>query len=291
MRILTFLSLFLCSLSVDVYARSPVVVEFFTQYDCTQEAEIYEPIFNLLKEDQDIIMVNCVRYFEGKQDFIDGVMQHFCNARHTEYKEFLGNDIASTSPLIVNGRWSSSRDGLGAAVNFARLDEVKSISIENNGLALDITLPKLDGKSGGEMVLYTYMPTRDEKKIYVDSDVDFNDEMLEKIKSKRSVPFVTEARATPPLIRPMFSRHKLGHWSGEAMSFSYPLVETYTDAGDLFPELSFALVVYEGDKMMGTVVAAGEVMSTAEIANLLPKSQALEIEFSSQPDGLQTLSQ
>ncbi len=268
------------------YASSPVFVEFFSNYSCAREDITHEILYDAIKNEQaeaPVFMVNCVQNTDDSQKNIDGIVHDYCIDRRIEYSKRLRSGILlSSAPLVVNGRWMANKTDVITALKFARHDKVGLIEVDQKDYRLDITIPKVEGAENGQIILYAYMPTRDEQRVYVDADVEFNDEIREKIKANQSVPFVTKSRAEPLLTRPVFEMLKIGTWYGDSFSFSYPLKSLLAAAGHSYYDLSYVVVLYKGDDL-GPVLAVGEVQSNAEFANLLPKSKPLEIEFASQP--------
>lgn len=267
-------------------ASSPVLVEFFSNYSCAREDTTHEILYEAIKEEQEIapiFMVNCVQNTDDKQKNIDGIIHEYCIDRRVAYSRRLRSGILlSSAPLVVNGRWMANKTDVGTAVKFARNDQVSLIGVEQKDFRLDISIPEVKGADFGEIIVYAYMPTRDEQSVFVDADVEFTDDMREKIKANQSVPFVTKARKEPLLTRPIFEMLHIGTWYGDAVSFSYPLGALLAAAGHAYEDLSYVVVLYKGDDL-GPVLAVGEVQSSAEIANMLPKSKPLEIEFASKP--------
>ncbi|MGH1404267.1 MAG: hypothetical protein ACRBDL_08475 [Alphaproteobacteria bacterium] len=292
MKIRWLIALFLVSMSLGtsvVHAKKPAIIEFFSQYDCVREGRTHEALYDILKNEQDVIVVSCIEYHEGLQDYVDGWMHEFCKNRRSSYKRLLGMGLGSSS-LIVNGRWYASHANVKPALDMARHDQIADIHVRHSGDTLDVEIPAVKGADYGELILYVYMPTRADMKVYVDADVEFTDSIRNKIKNNQSVPFVTKARSAPLLVRPVFEMIHLGKWYGDAVNFSYPLGRIHTEAGPLYNALSYAVVLHQGAEL-GPVLAIGEERSSSELSSLLPKSKPLEIEFSSLPFNPQDLGQ
>ncbi len=290
MRLFVTLSLIFVSFGASTsYAKPPAIIEFFSQYDCVREGKTHEALYDILKTEQDVVVVSCIEYHEGLQDYVDGWMHEFCKKRRFNYKQLLGMGFGSSS-VIVNGRWFASQVDIKPALNMARHDNVVEISVDQSDDALNVEIPEVNNAEYGELILYAYMPTRVDMKVYVDSDVEVTETVREKIKNNQSVPFVTKARSAPLLVRPVFEMIHLGKWYGDAVSFSFPLGQILAQAGDSYNQLSYAVVLYKGGSE-GPVLAVGEMQSNSELSTRLPKSTPLEIEFSSLPFNEQSLSQ
>ena len=66
------------------------------------------------------------------------------------------------------------------------------------------------------------------------------------------------------------------------MSMTYSLGAMTAIAGERDQDVSYVVVLHEGNDY-GSIIAAGEIMSDKEMVLTLPKSEQLDIEYTSRP--------
>ena len=263
-------------------ARSPTVIEVFGKNACDADTEAQDEIFEILQNSEDVILVNCRRYFDG--DIEDHrYTLNYCNDRAREYSTKFGYAGIKTPMVVINGRWDANRKSVSPAVKLGKTDDVAQIEMALHENFINIEVPEVKSDTGfGSLFLYAYLPTQGGKKLVVDPDVELTEEVKTKIRLKQSVPFVQEVHKGNFYLRPVLAPVKIGYWAGEKMSLSYPLTDLTALAGNRINDVSYVVVLQEGGDY-GSVIAAGEIMSHKEMALSLPKSEPLEVELISTP--------
>ncbi len=265
--------------SANAKSDSPIVIEFFGKNNCSSDAVIQESLQKIAQTQNNVHIINCRTRNDGAKEAKTFTMQFCTNRRKLYDKKFGSFTFKYPAFIIVNGRWDASYQDLNPAINLGRSDNVKDISVEVHDNVIDISIPEIKSDKGyGEILLYTYVPTIDEKAIFVDSDVSFTDKMQERINKNMSVPFVTKARTSPFYFRPVLATEKIGKWNGGKLDFTFSLNNITSLSGASYSNLSYIVVLYEGDDI-GAVLAVGEYMSLKEINNTLPHSEPTEIKY------------
>lgn len=261
-------------------ASSTMVIEFFGQNSCANDAAVQDSLKNVLQSEENVIIINCRTWLDRKAS-AKTFSHKFCNDRHDVYiKKFSVANIFYTSPLVVNGRWDAFYKDIMPAVKMGRSDTVKPISINVHDNMLDISIPSIESAVGsGDIMLYAYMPSQGGgTSLYVDPDVVLTDGMKERLSKNQSVPFVTERETSPFYIRPVLSMKNIGHWNGTQISMTVSLDDMTSMAASKAADLSYVVVLYEGGEI-GPVLAAGEIVSLAEVNNTLPQSKPQDIKY------------
>lgn len=264
-------------------ASSPIVIEFFGKNDCSSDTIIQENLQKIVQTQDNIHIINCRTRNDGVKEAKTFTLQ-FCTQRRALYdKKFGSFSFKTPSFIIVNGRWDANYANLTPAINLGRNDNVQPISIKIHDNIIDISVPKIESdKAYGELLLYAYVPTMDEKAIFVDSDVDLTDKMKDRINKNQSIPFVTKARTSPFYFRPILATERIGRWNGDKTNLSISLNSITSLSGSSHADLSYLVVLYEGDSM-GNILGVGEYISLKEVNNTLPHSDPTNIKFIS-PD-------
>ncbi len=263
-------------------ARSPTVVEVYGKNACDADTQAQDEIFEILQSTEDVILVNCRRYFDG--DIEDHrYTLNYCNDRARAYSTKFGYAGVKTPMVVINGRWDANRKAVTPAVKLGKTDTVEKIDMTLHDNFINIEIPQVKSEAGfGSLFLYAYLPTQGKKKLVVDPDVDLTEEVKTKIRLKQSVPFVQEVHNGNFYLRPVLTPVKIGYWAGEEMSLSYPIADLTALAGDRINDVSYVVVLQEGGDY-GPIVAAGEIMSDKEMALSLPKSEPFDVELISTP--------
>lgn len=263
-------------ISSAAYAAAPIVVEFFGQNSCQSDTDIQEQFVSLLDTHENLIIVNCRQWFDADEsrDETLAFSHKFCNERARAYRDRL----RERAVIVVNGRWSANTKQIDPAIKLARLDNAVNLDIRLDEEELVIGLPDLERDVNGKVYVFAYAPTRGDFAYRVDPDLELTNELRRRMQEGESVPFVTKVERSQYIFRPVLSHAYVGEWNGSDQTISYKLseliaLETNVDARDI----SYAVVVHENDSL-GPVIGSGEIISLAEQAYLLPKSEPLIIE-------------
>ena len=264
-------------------AKSPIVIEFFGRNSCTPDTVAQESIHKILKTKDDIILINC-RIVPVLDKTVKSFTHKFCSDRHKAYnKKYNHFGFNPTSLMVVNGHLDANYKDVMPTLNFARTDNISSITVNAHDNMLDISVPEISSDiREGDIILYTYMPTIDEKAVFIDSDLTLTNKLQEKIRQNISVPFVTKTRTMPFYLRPILTKDNLGRWRGKKMDITIPLNDITSFSGTSYADLSYIVLIYKGDEL-GPIIAAGEDISLMEYHNTLPHSEPTNIQFVSQP--------
>lgn len=275
-------ALMISGIGVVHAASQPVVVELYGKNACTDDTQVQDRLLEILQQDKNVILVNCRRLYKGANEDHRYTLD-FCNDRVREYSTKFGYSGLKTPMIIVNGRWDAFRKDITPAVKMGETDTVYPITVKVSDGNLDIEIPDIESDAQfGSLFLYAYLPTQGKKKIIVDPDVVMTPALEQKIREKKNVPFVQEAHVTNFYLRPVIRREVIGSWNGNKVSMTYSLDDITAMAGDRAKDLSYVVVLQEGGDY-GPIIAAGEVVSNAELVESLPKSEPLEIEYTSYP--------
>lgn len=264
-------------------AEAPVLVEMFGRNSCTYDDVVQEKLLDILMERDDLIVLNCRNTFSGVGDL--KFTHSFCNDRAERYTNLLNAYGLQAPMIVVNGRWNAAIQDVLPAINLGKTDEIARITVEQDAAhgLLNIEIPDIGQTTKkGKLLVYAFVPTQGKERIFVDPDLELTQEIREKIKSGQSVPFVTKRRVSQFFMRPIVARAEIATWHGGAMNISYPLDELNRLAGDVEKDLSYVVVLHQGHDV-GSVLAAGEVMSVAEVRNMMVSTEAVSIEQVSVP--------
>lgn len=279
--LLTLILIGLAPLSAQ--ANHPVVVEMFGMNGCGADMKVQDSVFQLLREHEDIIFINCRKKF----DMDDAEMKYthqFCNDRSAEYARRHSFWGERTPTVMVNGKWEAFYNDINPAIKVGRTDKVQPIDLSIEDEAIHISVPKIEDVENGSLFIYSYTPTQGDETLVVDSDVDLTDDIQERLAAGQSVPFVTKERLVPYYVRPVINRVKIAQWTqGQMFQASFPLDMIAEIENGLTPDLSYIVILHKDDDY-GQVIAAGEMMATAEQNNVLLHSKAPDIELRSQPN-------
>lgn len=269
------------------YAKSPIVVEMFGRNECDADTVAQDNVFDILQDYHNVIFINCRRLYDRAEDDHRYTLE-LCNERTKKYNKKFGHVGIKTPMVVVNGKWDAHNANITPAVKLGQSDNIENIKlslIDNN---IDIKIPAIASKvKSGSLFLYGYLPTQGKKKVLVDPDVELTPEIEQKIRLKQSVPFVQETHVNNFYLRPVLNRERIGQWSGDKVSLTYPLTNMQAMAGNRHHDLSYVVVLHEGGDY-GPIIAAGEVISKTELVASLPKSAPLDIERSSMPNPAMT---
>ena len=164
-----------------------------------------------------------------------------------------------------------------------KTDKVLPIDLSVHNQAININIPDIKSNiKQGSIFLYAYLPTQGKKTYIADPDLEITEEIKEKLRNNKKVPFVQKVHLSNFYLRPIFKHEKIGNWAGEAISITYPLRDMVAMAGDRAKDMSYVVVLHEGSDY-GPIIAAGEVMSQEEMIQSLPKNEPLDIKFVSRP--------
>lgn len=275
-----FIFVFYSSKSI---AKPPVVVEMFGMNGCSADMMVQEAVFDLLREHDDVIFINCRKKL-APYSSNEYYTHQFCNDRSAEYANRLSFFGERTPMVVVNGKWDAFYENLDPAVGAGRADQLVPISVALDGGVLNISVPEIANVESGHLFLYAFAPTQGDETMVVDPDVEITNDIKERLAQGQSVPFVTKERVSPYYVRPIVSREKIVNWDGRAFSSSYSLDQlTELVSPEIYRDLSYAVVLHKGDDF-GAIVAAGEVLSVAEQNSILLHSRPLDIEFRSTPN-------
>lgn len=262
-------------------SNTPILIEMFSMPGCSADRDIQDSIHDIVEQNENVILLNC------PQDFnIDGLEKpthfthHFCTERANYYGSHYAFWNMQALSVYINAHISANTDDIEPAISMARADKIADITLKKTNNTLHISIPEITDYNFGTLMLYAYLPSRGKEKFFVDPDVEFTDEMAVKVATLQSVPFVTRKTVSDISMRPVWEAKTLGHWYGHMTQINYPLGGVTRFAQDDAKNLSYVVVLHDKHKF-GKVIAAGEVMSSAELANLLPNSHPIEIEFSS----------
>ena len=264
------------------HAKTPIVVEMFGKNACDADTQAQDDIFEILQNNDNVILINCRRLYPRATDD-NRYSLDLCNDRTREYNTKFGYMGIKTPMVVVNGRWDAFRKNLVPAVKMGQHDNIQPIKLSLENSSINIEVPELKSeKMSGHLFLYSYLPTQGKKKVIVDPDVELTPEIEQRIRLKKSVPFVQEAHVSTFYLRPILNRERIGMWNGKKISLTYSLNSMTAMAGNRYPELSYIVVLHEGNDY-GPIIAAGELVSNEEMGVSLPKSEPLDIEYSSMP--------
>ncbi len=281
----------------SVFAGTPIVVEMFGKNGCTEDTNVQEALSDLLKEYEGAIFINCRQWTQDDGSVpVDNTFSHkFCGERSKAYADRLSVWGGGRSAVVVNGRWDAYTSNLSPALKVGVLDGVLPVGLrlDEGGRALDIDLPKA-GADGAqvqaEIYLYAYAPTQGNERIFADADVEITDELRARVQNGESVPFVTRRHTEQFLFRPVIARERVGAWDGKAIQMSYTLDDVKAMAGSLSSDLSYVVMVHQGDEY-GPILAVGEVMAQKERDRFSGKIPSVVIERISNPPESTGLSQ
>ncbi len=281
-KILFYLVAFVCLSFANIANAkpdSPIIIEFFGKNNCSSDTVIQENLQKIAQTQNNVHIINCRTRSDGAKESKTFTMK-FCTDRRKLYDKKFGTfSFKYPAFIVVNGRWDANYKDLMSAIKLGRGDDVKPISVNIHNNVIDISIPEIKSDKGyGEILLYTYVPTMDEKAIFVDSDVSFTDKMKEKINKNMSVPFVTKARTSPFYFRPILATERIGKWNGQKMDLTFSLNNITSLSGASYSNLSYIVVLHEGSDI-GNVLAVGEYMSLKEFNNTLPHSNPVEVKF------------
>ncbi len=271
------------SFSSIANASSPIVIEFFGKNACVSDTIIQEDLQKIAQTQDNVHIINCrTRNDDGKE--AKTFTLQFCSERRKLYDKKFGTfNFKVPAFIIVNGRWDANYKDMNPAISLGRKDNVKNIPVRIHDNVIDISIPDIKSDKGfGEIILYTYVPTMDEKAVFIDADVNLTDKMKEKINRNQSVPFVTKARTAPFYFRPILATEKIGKWNGGSIDLTFSLNDITSLSGSSYADLSYIVVLYEGSEI-GNILAVGEHMSSREFNNTLPHSKPTNIRLLS-PD-------
>jgi len=270
------------SLSNIAYANSPTVVEIYGKNGCDADTKVQDKIFEILQKNDDIILINCRRYFNQENEDHRYTLD-FCNDRAKQYNLKFGYSGIKTPLIVINGKWDAFRKNLKPAVKMGKTDKVLPIDLSVHNQAININMPDIKSTiKQGSIFLYAYLPTQGKKTYIADPDLEITEEIKEKLRKNKKVPFVQKVHLTNFYLRPIFKHEKIGNWAGEKISITYPLGDMVAMAGNRVKDMSYVVVLHEGSDY-GPIIAAGEVMSDQEMIQSLPKSEPLKIKFISRP--------
>lgn len=269
------------------HAKAPVVIEFFGLNGCIEDTKTQERLENLIIENENIILLNC-----RSATIMDGATLAFtsqlCQERQKIYSKGLRNyGYAPSAHVFVNGQWDAYYEDIMPAVKLGRIDDILNIELEKEQSFLNINIPDFSERAkSGDVYVFAYKTSEDEKVYTVDPDVKLTDELQRKIASKRSVPFVTERRTSQLYIRPVVGIKHIGHFESLSKGLETKVSVALSDMESVYDipdeELSYVAVLYK-DGPYGPILAAGEIMSKYEKFRQYPKSEAPDFEFLSPP--------
>lgn len=268
--------------NISAYAGSPTVIEVYGKNGCDSDTKAQDKLFEILQKDDDIILINCRRYYSDKGEDRRYTL-NFCNERARKYNDKFGYSGIKTPLIVVNGKWDAFRKNMEPAVKIGKTDRVFPIKLSLHGQSLNIEIPDIESKEKtGSIFLYAYMPTQGEKEYIADPDLEVTEQIKEKLRQNKKVPFIQKVHLANFYLRPVFEYKKVGNWAGEKMNITIPLKDMIYLAGDRAKDLSYVVVIHEGSDY-GTIIAAGEIKSQEEMLRSLPKSKPLEIKYMSRP--------
>ncbi len=261
---------------------APVVIEYFGKNSCNPDTSLQDHIRKIVMLDKNIHVINCRTENKRNKERKDFTLQYCTDRKNLYEKKFNAGALTIPSFIIINGRWDANRESLLPAIKLARSDNIKTISINVNDNSINISIPKINNKHKfGEIILYAYAPTIDEKAIFVDADLQLTDKLKERINKNQSVPFVTKARTIPFYFRPVVTIEKISKWInvGEnEFNIAYPLSKITMLSGIDTNDLSYIAVLYKNNEV-GNILAAGEYISAKELNNTLPRSEPMKIKL------------
>ena len=150
--LLGFFSVFsMMFISFAVHAKTPVVVEMFGRNTCRADSETQEDILGIIKENPEVIFLNCRGYYEG-EDQDQKHTNKFCNKRAKRYTKNFGYLGTKTPIMVVNGRWEANIRAIQPAVNMGHTDKVEPISLTLKDTVLEVETHNLESKG---CLLYT----------------------------------------------------------------------------------------------------------------------------------------
>lgn len=267
--------------AADVLAKPPVVIEMFGVNECTTDALSQEDILNVMRKEENVLLINCRKSFE-REDADHKFTHQFCNDRSREYTDRISFGMYRMPTVIVNGRWEANFENVGPAVGMGYLDKVSPIDLTLNQGFLNISFSKLEAKHEGVILVYAYMPTQGKKSVLVDPDLELTEDIKRKIDAGQSVPFVTEVKLSSFYLKPVIAKERIGSWSGDELHLTYPLHDINAMASSDVQELSYVVVVHKGNET-GEILAAGEYTSSAETKMFNNQGRSPEIERHSNP--------
>ncbi|MBI1300579.1 MAG: hypothetical protein GC137_02875 [Alphaproteobacteria bacterium] len=281
-------ALLLFVISGSAQAKAPVVIEFFGLNGCVEDTKTQERLENLMRENDEVILLNC-----RSGTIMKGATQAFTNSLCFERQQIYSRGIqrnvgyAPSAHVFVNGQWDAYYENIMPAVKLGRIDNILNIDLEKEQGFLNINLPDFSEKAkSGDMFVFAYKTSEDEKVYTVDPDVKLTDEVQREIASKRSVPFVTERRTSQLYIRPVVGIKHVGHFEALSKGLETQVSVALSDMESVYDipdeELSYVAVLYK-DGPYGPIMAAGEIMSKYEKHRQYPKSEAPDYEFISPP--------
>lgn len=287
MKKIATLSAVILGLSTQVaQADSLVFLEMFGRNTCTYDDAAQEMLLDVLRERQDIVMINCRNTFGGPGEI--KFTHKFCEDRAKKYSDSMRLGGVKTPMIIANGRWDASIRDVTPAINLAKTDNVQAIEIVRDTAldVLNIDVPGLeldpDEVHKGKLLIYAMAPTQGTERFVADPDLELTKEIREKVNNNQSVPFVTKVRMSQFFLRPVIAMGEIASWSGTPLHITYPLSDINRLAGSLEKDLSYVVVLHR-DNETGPVLAVGQVLSVAEMRAVMLSSETVEIEQLSVP--------
>ncbi len=264
------------------YANSPIVVEIFGKNGCDADTKAQDKLFEIMQKDSNIILINCRKYYnEDNED--NRYTLGFCNERARKYNTKFGYAGVKTPMIVINGKLDAFRKNLKPAINFGKTDKLYKIKLSRHGQSINIEIPEIDSDNKhASIFLYAYLPTQGKKTYIADPDLEITEDVKEKLRKNKKVPFVQKVHLKNFYLRPVIKHEKIGTWTGEKMSLTYPLHDIIAMAGKRAKDLSYIVVIQTGNGY-GPIIAAGEIISKQEMIESLPKNEPLEIRFMSRP--------
>lgn len=265
-----------CFSTVPASASKLVFLEIYMAPGCKDNYKFIDDLSNVLKDDQDVIVMNCNLQVSDEKTGINPY-EKACEDRRFHYTEVFGYFSGSmTTKAVVNGKLEASMNNVETAIKASRsLHDIERLELEREGQVLHILISDFKAPSKtGELYLNVYAPSENNTSLVVDPDIALTEELQNKLKNNMSVPFVTETQLKPPKLREVVAQQRIGTWQKGTLNISIPL-ERFALFGYNLEEMGYIVSLHEGENY-GPVMAAGEIKPITETMISMPHETLIE---------------
>lgn len=267
--------LFVAGIGV-VNASELVFVESYGRNRCSPNVSEQEELSNLIETQENVILVNCKNSYYKKIE--NGEYESIaCRKRLYMYKHKFKYSYTKSSMAVVNGLWDANPVDVVPAINLGRMDKISQLSLSLNGNDIDIKIPKIETEQkSGVIMLFSYFPV-----LGIENNDDRQTEIeiknnLDRIIAEREGDDYVEKDYSNSFFRSVLTMEDLGEWNGEEMNLSYSLDQLVNDGGVSIEDLGYVAALFADEEGVGTVLAAGEIVSHKEQLVFL-KSEPVDI--------------
>lgn len=254
----------------------PVLVEAMGNFACAGDQTLQDSIKEIITNSPNVIFLNCkVDLAASDPKFLSAAsivppLQHLCNFKKKAYYKRLEILGIRSMMFVINGSLDARGDHVESAVKASQsLQKVLKIGVTRKTGHLDVHLPDLGTRTDAKIYIYSVKPTKDDKRIFVDSTMEMTPDLVKSVKENPFQPFVTQKRISPMSVREAVAFEEVGSWDGQEMFLSIPLPRL-EDLTESLKTMSYILVAQEDD-VSGRVLAVGQYLSPKEISWLSSK--------------------